>query len=95
MINRKHDLSLVQQCKALKVHRTTIYHEPKPASQDQLDLMKLIDNIHLDEPTWGVRKVRQHLIESGVPEGRRHCTTFFVSWASAVSTESPERPLGT
>jgi hypothetical protein len=30
MINRKHDLPLVQQCTALKVHRTTIYREPKP-----------------------------------------------------------------
>ena len=61
MINRKHDLPLVQQCKALKIHRTTIYREPKPVNQDQLDLMKLIDTIHLDEPSWGVRKVRQYL----------------------------------
>ena len=77
MINRKHDLSLVQQCKALKLHRTTIYREPKPVSQDQLDLMKVIDSIHLDEPAWGVRKVRQYLIESGIPVGRRHCNTIF------------------
>jgi len=39
--------------------------------------MKLIDTIHLDEPSWGVRKVRQFLIESGVPIGRRHCNTIF------------------
>ncbi len=48
MINRKHDLQLVQQCKALKVHHTTIYREPKPVSQDQLDLMKLIDSIPME-----------------------------------------------
>jgi len=77
MINRKHDLPILRQCKALKVHRTTIYREPKPVSQDQLDLMKLIDNIHLDEPAWGVRKVRHYLIESGVPVGRRRCNTIF------------------
>ena len=77
MINRKHDLPLVQQCKALKVHRTTIYREPKPVKQEQLDLMKVIDTIHLDEPAWGVRKVRQYLIESGIPVGRRHCNTIF------------------
>jgi putative transposase len=90
MINRKHDLPLVQQRKALKVHRTTIYREPKPVSQDQLDLMKLIDTIHLDEPTWGVRKVRQYLIESDDDIAIR----FSVSWASNVSTESLEQPLG-
>ncbi len=77
MINRKDDLSLVQQYKALKVHRMTTYREPKPVSQDQLDIMKLIDNIHLAEPTWGVRKVRQYLTESGVPVGRRQRNTIF------------------
>ena len=43
MINRKHDLPLIQQCKALKIHRTTIYREPKPINEDQLDVMTLID----------------------------------------------------
>ena len=33
MIIRKHNLPLLQQCKALKVHRTTIYRERKALSQ--------------------------------------------------------------
>ncbi len=77
MINRKHDLPLVQQCNALMIHRMTIYREPKPVNQDQLDLMKLIDRIHMDDPAWGCRKVREYLIELGHPIGRRHCTTLF------------------
>ena len=66
MINRKHDLPILRQCKALKVHRTTIYREPKPVNQDQLDLMKLIDSIHIEITEWGCRKVREHLITSGL-----------------------------
>ena len=62
MINRKSHLPLVQQCKALKGHRMTIYRERKPVKQDQLDLMKLIDNIHIESPEWGCRKVREQLI---------------------------------
>jgi putative transposase len=77
MINRKHDLALVQQCKALKLHRTTIYREAKPVNQDQLDLMKLIDRIPLDDPAWGCRKVREYLIGLGHPIGRRHCTMLY------------------
>ena len=77
MINRKHDLALVQQCKALAIHRTTIYRESKPVNQRQLDLMKLIDRIHMDDPAWGCRTVREYLIELGHPIGRRHCTTLF------------------
>ena len=70
MINRNHDLPLVQQCKALKGHRTTIYREPKPVNRDQLDLMKLIDSIHIESPEWDSRKVRERLIELGHPIGR-------------------------
>ena len=77
MTNRQHHLQLVQQCKALAIHRTTIYREPKPVKQRQLDLMKLIDRIHMDDPAWGCRKVREYLIELGHPIGRRHCTTLF------------------
>ena len=77
MTNRQHNLPLVQQCKALAIHRTTIYRESKPVKQRQLDLMKLIDRIHMDDPAWGCRKVREYLIELGHPIGRRHCTTLF------------------
>jgi putative transposase len=77
MTNRKHQLLLMQQCKALAIHRTTIYRESKPVKQRQLDLMKLIDRIHMDDPAWGCRKVREYLIELGQPIGRRHCTTLF------------------
>ena len=93
MINRKHNLPLVQPCKALKVHRTTIYREPKPINQDQLDLMKLIDTIHLDEPSWGVRKVRQYLIESGVPIGRRHCNTIFRKLGTHCISRKPRTTI--
>ncbi len=64
MIIRKHDLPLVQQCRALKIHRTTIYREPKAVNQDQLDLMKLIDTIHLDEPSVNTgRKIPKSSVE--------------------------------
>jgi putative transposase len=39
--------------------------------------MKLMDSIHLDEPTWGCMKVRDRLIALGHPIGRRHCNTIF------------------
>ena len=65
MTNRKHKLPLVQQCKALKIHRTTIYREPKPMSQADLTLMKEIDLLHMENPGWGCRKVCQRLNKMG------------------------------
>ena len=75
MTNRKHNLPLVQQCKALKAHRTTINREPKPLSQAELTLMKVIESIHMESPEWGCRKVRDRLIKLGYSIGRR-CTTL-------------------
>ena len=76
MIIRKHNLSLVQQCRALKIHRTTIYREPKALSQAELTLMKEIDSLHMENPAWGSRKVRHRLMKMGYSIGRRHCTTL-------------------
>ena len=76
MINRKHDLPLVHQCKALKIHRTTIYREPKAVSQAKLTLMKEIDSLHMENPGWGSRKVRHRLIKMGYSIWQRHCATL-------------------
>ena len=59
----------------LAIYRTTIYRALKPVKQRQLDLMKFIDRIHMDDLAWGCRRVREYLIELGHPIGRRHCTT--------------------
>ena len=53
MTNRKHNLPLVQQCKALKIHRTTIYREPKALLQAELTLMKEIDSLQIGKPCLG------------------------------------------
>ena len=49
MINRRHELLVARQCKALQVDCTTIYHEPSPVKQSLLELIRLIDSIHLDK----------------------------------------------
>ena len=76
MIIRKHNLPLVQQCRALNGHRTTIYREPKALSQVELTLMKVIDSLHMENPGWGSRKVRHRLIKMGYSIGLRHYTTL-------------------
>ena len=72
MTNHKHNLPLVHQFNLFVNHRTKIYREAKPVKQQQLDFMKLIDRIHMDDPAWGCRKVREFLIEFGIPDGRRN-----------------------
>lgn len=61
MINKNDKLSLVRQCQTLDVARSGIYYKPKPANEIDLMLMRLIDEIHLDKPFLGIRRIRDSL----------------------------------
>ena len=53
MINRLHELLLVPQRKAVEVHRTTIYCEPTPFKQSEMNQMKSIQ-ITSGKPSMGL-----------------------------------------
>jgi len=63
MIKSKQELSIVRQCKLLDVHRSGVYHRPRPSSPINLALMREIDEIHLNRPFLGVRRVTDELCE--------------------------------
>ena len=53
MIDRTHDLPVVQQCKILSLSRSTAYYKPQETSQSDLALMRRINELHLDYPFAG------------------------------------------
>jgi len=61
MINRNHSLSLVKQCDTLALARSGLYYQPKPESDADLKLMRLIDEIHLNRPFLGSRRITDAL----------------------------------
>ena len=62
MIERRHPhISIVQQCKLLKVSRTSVYQPSKKTKQEDLDLMRLIDEQYLKTPNYGNRSMRTFL----------------------------------
>lgn len=54
-------LSLVQQCKLLKIHRSGLYYKPKYESVYNLRLMKEIDAYFLEPPYYGVERMTDYL----------------------------------
>lgn len=65
MIKSNQKLSIVRQCKLLDIHRSGIYHQPKPISPVNLTLMREIDEIHINRPFLGVRRITDELCEAG------------------------------
>jgi putative transposase len=58
MVSRLHpDFSIVEQCALLKVPRSTLYYKPKPVGDDDLSLMRRIDEIYTKWPFYGSRKM--------------------------------------
>ena len=62
MIDPAHqNLSVIQQCRLLKINRSTFYYKKKPIKPIDLELMALIDKQYLKTPTWGSRSMRNYL----------------------------------
>jgi putative transposase len=65
MVDRTELLPVTRQCELLDLPRSTFYHMPKPVSEEELELMKLIDRCHLKHPYYGSRRIRDWLADEG------------------------------
>ena len=61
MIKSNHRLSIVRQCRLLDVNRSGYYYQPVKQTEDELKLMRAIDEIHLKHPYFGVRRIADTL----------------------------------
>ena len=50
MINREHVLPVRRQAELLELSRSAVYYRPVPVSDDDLALMRRIDELHLEHP---------------------------------------------
>lgn len=76
MIDRDHDLPVIRQAQLLDVSRSSVYYRPQPVSDEDLALMRRIDELHLEYPFAGSRMLRDMLRLEGIPVGRRHISTL-------------------
>jgi putative transposase len=76
MIDRGHPLSLARQSEILQLSRSSLYYEAMPISARDLELMRLIDEIHLKYPFMGSRSIRDQLQGMGYEIGRGHVRTL-------------------
>jgi putative transposase len=76
MIDPEHDLPIKQQAEVLEISRSTVYYEPRPISDEDLWLMRRIDELHLSYPFAGSRMLRDLLWQQGLEVGRRHVKTL-------------------
>ena len=76
MIDREHDLPITKQAEALSISRGSVYYLPRPVSGADLELMRRLDELHLELPFAGARMLRGLLAAEGSKVGRRHVKTL-------------------
>ena len=63
MINRDHKLSVKRQAALLGISRGSVYYLPREVPETDLALMLRIEQLHLDYPFAGSRRVRADFVQ--------------------------------
>jgi putative transposase len=70
-IHATHALPKTRRCELLAVARSSAYYCAEPVSAEDLELMRLIDEIHLRWPFYGSRRLRDELQDRGHTANRK------------------------
>ena len=71
MIDKSHEVPVSAQCHLLELNRSTVYYQAQPVSEADLELMRLIDQIHLNYPFYGSRRIRDWFEDHGMKVNRK------------------------
>jgi len=83
--------SISYQCGLLKLPRSTYYYQPKPLSERDLKIMRALDEIYMDFPYYGARKMMRALKRKGYSIGRKHTGTLMARMG--ISAIMPKKSL--
>jgi len=70
MIDRNHRLSVTKPCKLLALNRSTAYYKASGESEENLAVMRTIDELYIERPTRGSRTMKDCLEDLGIHAGR-------------------------
>lgn len=65
MVDPSHKLSVRQQCLLLSVSLSFYYYKAKGERSENLEIMTVLDKYHLEEPTHGVLRCQDYLLDIG------------------------------
>jgi putative transposase len=64
-VTKREPLSKRQQCELLEINRGSLYYKPTGEKQENLDIMRMMDEHHLKHPTDGVLRMQDYLFLIG------------------------------
>jgi putative transposase len=71
LVEPKVGVSMRRQCELLGVSRSSLYYEPVEPDAEELALMRRLDQLHLEHPSFGSRMMGRTLTAEGVQVNRK------------------------
>jgi putative transposase len=95
MIDHKHSsLSVVKQCRPLGLHRSGLYYQPCSESQENLTILRLLDEQYFKTPFYGIRKVTAWLKKQGYTINHKRTRRLMevMGWKTLYRPKSTSEP---
>lgn len=100
MIEKGIDISLCRQCDLLRIHRSGLYYVPVPETDENLHLMRLIDERYYKTPFYGIRRLTVWVRQQGYNVNRKRVGRLMgiVGWRTLyhkrnTSKKNKENPV--
>ena len=94
MIDLEVNISIKRQCQLLKLNRSSFYYKNKPVSDKNLELMRLIDELHLERPHMGSRQMTDRLEDKGFHVNRKRVQRLMRLMGIEAIYPKPKTSLG-
>ena len=96
MIESNEKLSQTRQCQLLSLARSTFYYQPQSLDNENLALLRKLDEQYLKTPQYGARSYATWFVRQGISIGRKRAANMMkilgiVSTAPKPKTSNPDK----
>jgi putative transposase len=94
MIDPNISMSISHQCSLLQIHRSGLYYTPAMESEDNLLLMRLMDEQYLQTPFYGIRRMTAWLRSKGYEVNRKRIRRLMelMGWQTIYQKRNLSKP---
>jgi len=95
MIDDKHSsLSIVKQCRLLGLHRSGLYYKPCSETEENLTILRLLDEQYFKTPFYGARKLTYWLKNQGFKINRKRVRRLMdlMGWQTLYRRKNTSEP---
>lgn len=75
--NNSNNLSIARQCDMVSVNKSTYYYKQRALTAQDLEIMKVIDEIYTEHPYFGARRMSKQLEPYGIIVGRKSVSRYY------------------